>query len=377
MELSLSGNALKTFSRSITWLTRLALHTLSSSHSAYLLISFNPDFFDAYTAVCSVLRTPIVGIDKLCVDIALLQWDVLNNIIAIDFVSSACMKKSYRINCNSEPEIQHLYLDRRRFPSNFVVRPHDLNRLLANFQSSLQEITVIATELHSLPSDDANEIGGKAVELRSYIDPTKDSDSLLHTLLWIDPSEEFVQYAHGGDPVDVTFAVKELKVSYNLLPVLIVPKFGPDDTSYSNYDATLVLATMLTSQLHQSNLSGIPPEAGQADFRTGSQQQDRSRMNTSDHPSDHTRIWSEFSGSGTKSSSGVEEKQGQAGNSLNGNEERNINRISTLRISKDRAEMNDQGWSPRHPSNWVDADEEDDDAGDNELRVESTPPYIE
>lgn len=85
----------------------------------------------------------------------------------------AGVKKAYWITCNVEPDIQHLSLDRTRFPSNFVVRPRDLNRLLANFQSSLQEITIIATEPNSLPSDAAGEIGGKAVELRSYIDPTK------------------------------------------------------------------------------------------------------------------------------------------------------------------------------------------------------------
>lgn len=83
------------------------------------------------------------------------------------------MKKAYWITCNVEPDIQHLSLDRTRFPSNFVVRPRDLNRLLANFQSSLQEITIIATEPTSLPSDATGEIGRKAVEFRSYIDPTK------------------------------------------------------------------------------------------------------------------------------------------------------------------------------------------------------------
>ena len=83
------------------------------------------------------------------------------------------MRKAYWINCNVEPDIQHLSLDRRRLPSSFVVRPRDLNRLLANFQTTIQEITVIATEPASLPSDVASEIGGKAVELRSYIDPTK------------------------------------------------------------------------------------------------------------------------------------------------------------------------------------------------------------
>lgn len=39
-----------------------------------------------------------------------------------------------------------------------------------------------------------------------------ENESSLHTQLWIDPTEEFVQYTHTGDPVDVTFGVKELKV---------------------------------------------------------------------------------------------------------------------------------------------------------------------
>lgn len=41
---------------------------------------------------------------------------------------------------------------------------------------------------------------------------TADNDALLHTQLWIDPMEEFVHYSHSGDPVDITFGVKELKV---------------------------------------------------------------------------------------------------------------------------------------------------------------------
>lgn len=93
------------------------------------------------------------------------------------------MRKSYWITCNVEPDIQHLSLDRRRYPSSLVVRPHDLNRLLANFQSSLQEITIIATERASMASDTENEIGGKAVELRSYIDPTKGANSWFFAFL--------------------------------------------------------------------------------------------------------------------------------------------------------------------------------------------------
>lgn len=39
-----------------------------------------------------------------------------------------------------------------------------------------------------------------------------ENDTSLHTQLWIDPVEEFVQYTHTRDPVDITFGVKELKV---------------------------------------------------------------------------------------------------------------------------------------------------------------------
>lgn len=80
----------------------------------------------------------------------------------------------------------------------------------------------------------------------------------------------------------------------------MAPKFGLDDGSSSNFDATLVLATMLVSQLHESNPSE-PPQAGssmpvQAANSTGSQAQGRNGVNISEHPSEHTRIWSDLSG---------------------------------------------------------------------------------
>lgn len=85
----------------------------------------------------------------------------------------------------------------------------------------------------------------------------------------------------------------------------MAPKFGLDDGSSSNFDATLVLATMLSSQLYEGNPSGPPQQATsthhQGVDRTGSQgQQGRSRANNSEHPSDHTRIWSELSGNYSK-----------------------------------------------------------------------------
>ncbi|TYK13792.1 cell cycle checkpoint control protein RAD9A isoform X1 [Cucumis melo var. makuwa] len=406
MEFSLSGNALKTFARSVTCLARignelviqaspsqvtyacrtwslLAFYTLNASRSAYLAITFETGFFDNYAisgnqvqcsvllkAVCSVLRTPIASIDHLKVQLP--DPDALKVRWSLECFNG--MKKTYFISCNIEPDIQHLSLDRRQFPSELVVRPRDLNRLLSNFQSSLQEITVIATEPTSLPSEAASEIEGKAVELRSYIDPTKDNDTLLHTQLWIDPMEEFVHYSHSGDPVDITFGVKELKAFLSFCegcevdihlyfekagePILMAPKFGLDDGSSSNFDATLVLATMLISQLHVGDRSQPPQEAasvhGESDRRAGSQaqaqaQQDASRPNVSGHPSDHTRIWSDLSGSAPRSGNGAE-GQVQGERNLSSSEQMEIQRIGTIQISKAGcAQENDRVGRARYP----------------------------
>ncbi|KAG5087099.1 hypothetical protein JHK82_054496 [Glycine max] len=447
MEISLSDNALKTFARCITCLARignelaiqvyssqLLFHTINSSRSAYQCIALKPGFFDAYNvsgnsvqcsvllkAVCAVLRTPITNIDHLTVrlpdpDASKLQWilDCYNG-----------MRKTYWITCNVEPDIQHLSLDRQKFPSNFVVSPRDLSRLLANFQSSLQEITIIATEPSSLPLDASNEIGGKAVELRSYMDPTKDNDTLLHTQLWIDPKEEFLQYVHTGDPIDVTFSVKELKAFLSFCegcevdlhlhfekagePILMAPKFGLEDGSHSNFDATLVLATMLISQLHEGAasepLAGATRTHPHTEERNASyMQQENCRANVSSElPSDHTRIWSDLSASAFKSISPLEERRAQGETILNDDRQREMQRISTMQISgltsvpgnnpidsnvptekdhgqepQDAMQDNGQAISQHHRSNWVDAEEDDEDEQDEDDQyIQPTPPYYE
>ncbi|XP_075488206.1 uncharacterized protein LOC142527318 isoform X5 [Primulina tabacum] len=366
MELGLSGNALKIFARSIICLARigneivlqaspslLTCHTLNSSRSAYQSITLKPDFFDVYSvsgaqvqcsvllkAICSVLRTPIASIEHLSVLLSdpnspKVQWtlECFNG-----------MRKTYWISCNVDPDIQQLSLDRRLLPSSFVVRPRDLNRLLANFQSTLQEITIIATQQPTLNANAADQFGGKAVEFRSYIDPTSENDSLLHTQLWIDPKEEFVQYEHFRDPVDITFGVKELKAFLSFCegcevdihiyfdkagePILMAPKFGSDDESFSNFDATLVLATMLVSQLNVGNSAGPPPAAS-----AGASAQQDPNGNTSDHPSDHTRIWSELSGSAAKDGNDTEDRRAYVEGNQQTKEHRTIQRIGVILLS--------------------------------------------
>ncbi|THU47391.1 hypothetical protein C4D60_Mb09t14990 [Musa balbisiana] len=331
MELSLSGNALKTFTRSVTCLARvgtelvlvaspskLELHTLNSSRSAYQTVSFHPGSFDIYIlssssssssircsvllkSLCSVLRTPAAALDRIAV--ALPSPDAAKLQCTLHCLSGA--KKTYWITCNVDPDVQQLSLDRRRFPSSLIVRPRDLARLLANFQSSLQEITIIATETSAAPSDSRDEIGRKAVELRSYIDPTKDnSDATLHTQLWIDPAEEFFQYTHTGDPVDVTFG-SAAKSSDTIRGKQVQDEGNPSSIIPNDQQTPNMI-----------NVPGVP--AAQEDTLDTQQP-----METDDRDK-----------------------------------------------TQDRADMHGNPYSQHHPSNWVGAVDDEDDDDDEELCVQ-------
>ncbi|XP_020585334.1 cell cycle checkpoint control protein RAD9A isoform X2 [Phalaenopsis equestris] len=412
----------------------LAFHTLNSSRSAYQSVTFKADFFDSYSllsslvpeircsvllkSVCTIFRTPVHSLSHLCIrlsspDASKLQW-------TLHCQNGA--RKTYWISCNVEPEIQQLSLDRRRLPTSFVVRPRDLTRLLSNFQSSLQEITIIATDPSTVPSDAEEEIGGKAVELRSYIDPAKDnSDATLHTQLWIDPSEEFLQYQHVGDPADVTFGLKELKaflsfcegceVDIHLFfekagePILMAPRFGFDDGTSSNFDATLVLASLLISQLNDTNASDYPhagPVPQGSDVRRNSQSRHARAAgpsSTSEHPSDHTKIWSDLSGSVARSDEYGRIRQAPTEENLNMHtfdfvqrpEMMNVSRILRPRetetdiqqaeapnsVELHGRDLNGNPTSQHHPSNWLGAgdrdDDDEEDEDEDELYVQSTP----
>lgn len=86
-------------------------------------------------------------------------------------------------------------------------------------------------------------------------------------------------------------------------PILMAPRFGFDDGSISDFDATLVLATMLASQLNDGNITNHPPGASvphAPDVRGNGSQSERARTGiqpaASDHTSDNTKIWSDLSG---------------------------------------------------------------------------------
>ncbi|KAG0584518.1 hypothetical protein KC19_3G214900 [Ceratodon purpureus] len=351
MECVLSGIQIKSLNRAVNCLyrvgsellievlpDRLSLRTLNTAWSAFLSVTFKGQFFDSYrvntqSAACSVLlksvvtvfRTPPGSMEQLTItlpdkDANKLQWTIqcINGI-----------RKTYWITCNNDTEMQNVMVERDSFPSHLVIKPKDLGRLLGHFQSSLQEITLIATEPVSTEMDPDSE--AKAIELKSYIDPARDTtDGALHTQLWIDPSEELSAYTHKGPPVDVTFSVKELKAFMAFCegaeadmhmffdkagkPVLIAPRFGLDDSAHSDFDATLVLATMMSSQLHGAEESADQAAANQNSAGPSSREGSQDRAASHDsvrrgnltpgsaHRSDETAIWSDLSGSGGRTS---------------------------------------------------------------------------
>ncbi|XP_024545079.1 uncharacterized protein LOC112351418 [Selaginella moellendorffii] len=139
-------------------------------------------------AVCTVLRTQPSTLSDSNASDRLLEWYVIADLFVLDL---------------TPPWWQGLVTS-------------------ANLESSL----LIPTELFLAPTESE----GKAVEIRSYIDRVKELRYYLHTVV----------------VVDVTFGVKELKVSEADMqlffdkagsPILLAPKFSVDDAANADFDA--------------------------------------------------------------------------------------------------------------------------------------------
>ncbi|XP_024032431.1 uncharacterized protein LOC112094969, partial [Morus notabilis] len=94
---------------------------------------------------------------------------------------------------------------------------------------------------------------------------------------------------------------------------------------------------MLVSQLHDHPSEPAQAAAttpAQTEKRAGSQAQVRSGANISQHPSDHTKIWSDLSGSANRNGNGTERRQFQEERNLDASGQREITRLSAMHISK-------------------------------------------
>ena len=85
-----------------------------------------------------------------------------------------------------------------------------------------------------------------------------------------------------------------MRLYLNCRPVLLAPRFGFDDGSSSNFDVTLVLATMLVSQLNDGSVPQKPPTS--AHHAEEPRAAAAAPSPVPENVSNHTRIWSELSG---------------------------------------------------------------------------------
>eukprot|EP00899_Mesostigma_viride_P015225 jgi/Mesvir1/23703/Mv18652-RA.1 len=226
-------------------------------------------------SVCTVFRT-VSAVESMAITLGR-GAGASKLVFTLDCRMSG-IRKTYGVACNADAEILQAAVDKDAYPTLLVLSPRHLSRLLSNFQNNLQEITLIVTE----PTGDG---GGsesqqqdekKAIQMCSFVDPIKGaSETSLGTKLWIDPANELEQYRHVGDPVDVTFSVKELKAFVTFCeatdahiacyidqtgsPVLFMPHFG---SNTSDFSAQLVLATMMESQLGGAGPAPGNPQEG-------------------------------------------------------------------------------------------------------------------
>jgi len=175
-------------------------------------------------------------------------------------------------------------------------------------------------------------------------------------------------------------------------PVLLVPRFGLDDGSTSDFEAMLVLATMTVSQLADSNDAQQPA--------TSAQHNGEPRAATTPSVSNHTKIWSELSGNTPKCFEANREthapKKSNAGTSMlddtsvlpnvtnaprkppaADNANNIMQPLQMVHLEEHPEVLSANPRSQHHPSNWVGAEDNDDDNEDEELLVQTTPHYMD
>eukprot|EP00775_Hariotina_reticulata_P012101 gene12101-12240_t len=253
---------------------QLVLRAINSARSAFLAVTLTAEFFESYNVFAPT---------------GLVQAGVLIKHVLATFRSSRVSSMSFELNpeeatlgvilkCDNgllkryglditASDILQANLDGQDMPVAVVAQSAELNKLLNTFQSTLDEVTIMALpEQQQNGTADAAAVQ-KAVKIQSFYDPAKGaSSSSLHTALSLDShsSSVFKAYRHSGSsPCDVTINLKDFKALVGLCvemnadvelkfaaagePMLAVPHVpGMQEMDYT---AELILATLQESQL--------------------------------------------------------------------------------------------------------------------------------
>ncbi|KAK9805902.1 hypothetical protein WJX73_003364 [Symbiochloris irregularis] len=250
---------------------KFILRSINSSKSAYASFSFEGNFFDAYQLLdTNVIQAGVTMKHAL----ALFRSHRINKMtldlkreddqLSVTVLSENGLQKQYKLPL-MRTDVLQAAVDDSSFPVCVVAAANELNRLLSSFQTSLDEITIIA-----MPEREDMQYGtNKAVQIHSYVDPGKETSAkALRTQLELDTQKVFLGYNNqGADPADVTFNLKDFKAMLSLCealgsnvelrfeapgnPLVVRPhanaaRLGGQDLDLSGL---LVLATLRSSQL--------------------------------------------------------------------------------------------------------------------------------
>ncbi|KAK9829514.1 hypothetical protein WJX72_006295 [[Myrmecia] bisecta] len=264
---------------------KLILRTINTAKSAYASVTFYSNFFESYDVFdATVIQAGVQMKQMLSVfRTQRITWltcelSTTDNRFTAVLSTENGLQKEYRIPC-MDSEILQAAVDKEAFPTCVIAGAAELNKLLGSFQSTLEEITIIATPDNSAGTGQA----GKAVHIQSFFDPAKGkADKSLYTQLAVDTHEVFFSYQHSSEEAsDVTFNLKDFKTMLSLCesmganvairfdqpgqPLVVEPQFRGAHIQDVDYEAELVLATLMESQPHNlgsmQDAAAAPPTA--------------------------------------------------------------------------------------------------------------------
>ena len=126
----------------------------------------------------------------------------------------AGLVKTYDVACLAEPEILCATIDRHTLPVRLTVRPKAMSKLLANFHSNQNDVTLLS--LPPAAPGGPPEASVKRLRMLSYQDPAKAMLPGTHvtTQLAVSTSDDLVaSYTHrGNNEGEATVNLKDLKV---------------------------------------------------------------------------------------------------------------------------------------------------------------------
>uniref|UniRef100_A0A383VQ33 Uncharacterized protein n=1 Tax=Tetradesmus obliquus TaxID=3088 RepID=A0A383VQ33_TETOB len=253
---------------------RLVLRSINSARSAFLAVTLSAQFFESYNLFAStglvqagvLLKHLLAAFRSSRVGSMAFELNPEQATLTVTLKCDNGLLKRYGLDISSS-DILQATLDGDDLPVCVVAESAELNRLLGTFQSTLDEITIIAQPeqepQHSTAA--AAAAARRSVQIKSFYDPAKGASSRsLQTSLELNSQTVFKAYSHAGvSASDVTINLKDLKALLGLclelgadvslrfdkagLPLLAVPHLR--GAQAVDYTAELILATLQESQI--------------------------------------------------------------------------------------------------------------------------------